>query len=275
MSGGGGGWRKPLGIGCLALLGVGLLAAGGALVFVRVTGDRDIRTLAQLNASLPDAATFTPEFDGGVAPARLERYLAVRDALAGGCAEFGEFAAAAAAVDGLANAEEEPAAGPFFRDAGRAIKGVFGVARRLGRRLETRNRALLAEGMGLGEFTWLQVVAYHGWLRKPATPFALARAGEPRILEDRVFAQARAMIRRLVAAHEKAGLPQADADPWRRELAALDADPARAPFADGVPPAVAATLEPYRARLEDLWCEATCEVDLSVTEHEGIGFEHR
>ena len=32
--------------------------------------------------------------------------------------------------------------------------------------------------------------------------------------------------------------------------------------------------EPFRAALEAVWCEATDEMDLSITEREGLGFEH-
>ncbi len=140
--------------------------------------------------------------------------------------------------------------------------------------LDLRNRALLAVDMGLGEFTWLQTIIYHAWLGKPVQRFALARPEEPRVFQDRVVPQLREMIRRHVAAATSAGATDEDLAPWREELAALADDPERIPFADGLPPAIAASLEPYRAALQEAWCPATQELDVSVTIREGIGFEH-
>jgi len=55
----------------------------------------------------------------------------------------------------------------------------------------------------------------------------------------------------------------------------LQADPQRLPFADGWPSALTRELESYRAELEATFCPATEELDLTRTEREGIGFEHR
>ena len=61
---------------------------------------------------------------------------------------------------------------------------------------------------------------------------------------------------------------------WREELAALEADPRRIPFADGLPEPLALRLEPHRIELENLYCPVICELDLTRTFREGIGYEH-
>lgn len=41
-----------------------------------------------------------------------------------------------------------------------------------------------------------------------------------------------------------------------------------------MPERLAASLAPFRDELAALWCEATDEMDLSITEREGLGFKH-
>ena len=59
------------------------------------------------------------------------------------------------------------------------------------------------------------------------------------------------------------------------ELAALQANPERLPFAEGLPARLTIELESYREDLLRLHCPATDELDLTRTEREGIGFEHK
>lgn len=268
-------WLKGTGLGCLGLLVLLVLAAIVGTVFVNVSGQRDIATLAQLDREHPDAGAYTPPVDGRIPPDRLAKFLAVRRALAVHCAELGDATERFRRMEQYGEADEDSLRmREFFRDTGRALGGMFRLAGRIGRYLEQRNRALLAEGMGLGEYTWIQVTAYQGWLREPHRRFALAREDEPRIFQDRVVPQLREMIRRHLEARERTGASPSELAPWRQELAALTADPERAPFADGVPPEIAASLEPFREELREVWCPATCELDLTVTIREGIGFEH-
>lgn len=268
-------WLKGAGIGCLGLLALIVLAAVVGLVFVNVTGQRDIAALAELDREHPDAGTYTPPPDGRIPPDRLARFLAVRRALAAHCDELGDATERFGLLEQYGEADEDSLRmREFFTDTGRALGGMFKLAGRIGRYLEQRNRTLQAQGMGLGEYTWIQVVAYQGWLREPHRRFGLARKGEPRIFQDRVVPQVRQMIRRHLETRERAGASPSELAPWQRELAALAADPERTPFADGVPPEIAASLEPFRTELQAVWCPATCELDLTVTTREGIGFEH-
>ncbi len=267
-------WLKATGLGCLGLLAVVVLVLGASYVLVQVANTRDIASLERLAREQPGPGTYTPPATA-IAADRLHRFLEVRGLLARDCPELTSAVTAFAAMDSLSGRGDDPSTGELLGKVGQATRGLLTVARRAGGHLATRNRALLAAGMGLGEFTWIQVLAYHGWLGLPPTRFVLARQDEPRVFQDRVVPQVRRMMRRLVAARERAGADPAELAPWRRELAALDADPERVPFADGVPPGLAASLEPFRGDLEASWCQATCEVDLTVTEREGIGFEHR
>ena len=272
-------WFKAGGVGCLAVSALSVVVVLAVYAFVRLSGERDIHSREALSRVLPDASSFTPAGDRSLAPERLEAFLAVRRRLAVHCQEFAGIESAFARMDSYDGSAGSPSAaesdpGGFARDLGRALKAFVSVARRLGAYLETRNRTLLEEGMGLGEFTWIQVVAYHAWLGEPTRRFVLARPDEPRVFQDRVVPQVREMIRRHLAASERAGAPGIELAPWRRELAALDRNPERVPFADGPPPALAGSLEPYREALRSVWCPATQELDLVVTVRDGLGFEH-
>ena len=53
---------------------------------------------------------------------------------------------------------------------------MFRVGRDFGDYVAARNEALLAQGMGLGEYTWIYALTYHVWLGHAPTPAMGARA---------------------------------------------------------------------------------------------------
>ena len=98
----------------------------------------------------------------------------------------------------------------------------------------------------------------------------LAAADRPGVYEQRVNRQVREMIERHVAD----GM-QPDLEAWRAEVEALAADPVRVAFRDGVPPGLEASLQPFRADLEELYCPAASELEVTLTVKSGAWFDHR
>jgi hypothetical protein len=144
------------------------------------------------------------------------------------------------------------------------------VGRDFGDYVTARNEALLAQEMGLGEYTWIYVVAYHSWLGHPPVK-AIEGRSRKNVFHDRVLPQVREMIRRHLAG--AAGSPTAVA--WRSELEALDDVRERIPFEDGLPRELEDSLEPFRDELERLACPAASELDVVLTVRSGIGYDHR
>jgi len=269
-------WPKRTGIGCGLLLMLLVFAAGGLWLNVRLLSGRAVGTREKLEETYGSVDRFTPAVDGTIPAERVERFLAVRASLSAGCDEFtalkATFDTMASRVDRLHEEESERELKgkdflPLLTAGGLVMKRMAGLGPALGHYEIARNRALLDHDMGLGEYTWIYVTAYYGYLERRPEPFALDKQHRPRIFRDRVRAEVLGMLRRLVA--------EGADDGWREELGALEADPDRVPFEDGVPGVLAASFEPYREPLERSFCPATSELDVMRTEKDGWRFEHR
>lgn len=131
-----------------------------------------------------------------------------------------------------------------------------------------RNRALMDVHMGLGEYTYIYVLAYHAgaW-------GAAAGRGAPSgrtALDDRTReAFLKALDSRLTRLKKQAAEPE-EIRALEAEIHALEEDPERIPWRDGLPTAIAGSLEPYRERLEALYCAAAAEFALSRSQRRGV-----
>jgi hypothetical protein len=220
-----------------------------------------IETRKQLEERHGDQASYVPPPDGAVAPDRLERFLRVREAVFVTCAEFEETSHQLRRMDELS---PEAPRGEVFGEMRQLTGEVFRMVPRLGRFFELRNGALAAVDMGLGEYTYIYLVAYHDELRTSATSDGAFGDAE---IGPRVHQALRQMLR-----HQLEALPS-DA-PWRPELAAeierLERAPRRLPWRDGLPEAVAASVAPYRDRLDELYCAATMGLEFNTNRTRGL-----
>jgi len=213
---------------------------------------------------------FVPPAVPGVPSDRMEAFLAVREGLSE------ERAVLEGAIDGLASAGE----GGGVASGLRVARAGVGLAPLTLEYTSSRNRVLLDQGMGMGEYTWIYWMTYFAWLGHPAEESKLheimeernSEHGSVRIHMDggmepervtwRLRRDIRAMMknleRELAADPEKSGMLEAVA----AELAELEADPGRVPWQDGLPEAFATGLEPYRERLEATYSAATNPFEL-------------
>jgi len=287
-------------LGCGGLFLLGLLFVGGSLVGINSLANRAVNLRESLERDLPDQWSFTPRSDGTIPSDRLEPFLEVRRRLMSFCPEFTELAARMKGMDDHVRELEELESNDeatsedllaFLGRAGRIGGGMLGVGRRLGEFSVARNETLLAQEMGLGEYTWIYVIAYYSWLGQEPTDFTLGRAGHPRIFRDRVMDNVREMMsrqslemmgRQLIemetglagSGGRAAGDTEAQLDRLRAELAAMDRDPLRLPFEDGLPMELRRSLEPFRTELESAYCAATSELDFMRTEKGRMGPDH-
>ena len=266
-------WFLGCGIGCaIVLVILGALAAG-SFFFVRdVVGEvqKTQRGMDAVTEQFGRTSEFRPDPDGAIRPERLELFLAVRGSLSETRAELERTLT-------LLQKEAAP-----DQDEGRGgmlgkFRAGLGVLPQLIGFYNARSDALLEHGMGLGEYTYIYVLAYYSWLgRSPADgpPFRLVgdsrevrgwdeerwgNADEFDVREDRTERILRTLSRQLLPMLRNQLADLDDAGPWREaleaEIAAMEIDSLRLPWADGVPEAVERSLDAFRDRLEQSYSE--------------------
>jgi hypothetical protein len=260
---------KQYGIGCGLLVLFVIVVLAGLTGWVHLGYRKAFVARDRLEQDHDTQAEFTPPATGDISRSRLQRFLAVRGKLSPLCEKVSAHQRLFARMQGYGESERPPI-GAASRDVLRAATSMLRVGRDYGDYVTTRNEALVAEEMGLGEYTWIYVVAYYSWLGHQPVQAVEGRS-RPSVFGDRVFPQVREMIRRHVAT---AGDNPAAAA-WRSELETLDRVRQRIPFEDGPPPKIEASLSPFRDELEQLACPEASELEVVLTVRSGIGYDHR
>ena len=204
-----------------------------------------------------EVGEFVPASDGAIPAARMEVFLSVRNGMGEARRQLDSFLAEFPPAD--------------LRDQ----EGVFNIIMQVLGSLdewlepmtayaERRNQLLLESGMGAGEYLYIYGLAYYSWLGNgPEEGPVVAREGGDRMFDndDGTFSpqKVRRRYRRYFLAflrNQFDTLPETDpaVEAWRAELAAelarFESGPGRIAWQEGLPPALEASLEPYRARLE-------------------------
>lgn len=140
----------------------------------------------------------------------------------------------------------------------------------MGELFEGRNEMLLDAGMGLGEYDYLYVVAYHEQLTGDRTRTGILD-GSP--VNARIHATFEGMLARQLEAARAAVLDESWLTQLEAEVAAMAADAGRAPWRDGLPPRIVDSLAPYRETLDATFCPAATEVELLRNVRRGLAIE--
>ena len=261
------------GIGCLlaivVMVGLGWMGYRWARLAAEAA-DSALQSEALLEERFGAVRDFRPPTDGRIPADRIEVFLEVREGMAahregltGAISAFAPGEGDGRVAGGLQIARAGAVIGPRSLDLARA-----------------RNEALLSAGMGLGEYVWIYWLTYDAWLGNPADASTLhefmaqrsASDGslqiyigggmEPERIARRLRADVAAMLRNLdedlAAGNSSSGLRELVA----AELQALEADPARVPWEDGLPEEFAVGLEPYRERFDATYSPATNPFEL-------------
>lgn len=239
-------WLMGCGIGCLTILIV--IAVGGALLYR--TGRQFVAHLDEVGESQGELTRlygelrdYEPPADGRFAPGRIETFLRVQEDIAEVGAEL------SAHGKNLRDLEEGGGGGP--RKLIVAVKSLVGLGKSVAGYLEQRNEALLGEGMGLGEYSYIYLIAYHAWMGHELRPVFSVHDQEdmgPRIARLQGYFETWLRAQRAAAA-------AAGEDPqWLQtlddDIRALGMAELRVPWCDGLPARTSASLEPYYERLE-------------------------
>lgn len=279
-----------MGCGFVALLG----AIGLGLVWLQFSflSGRALQTREALEKTLPTQADFTPWPDDVIPADRIERFLAVRRELQPRCEEFAGLRRGMNSMErrtremqGMSEDQQKQELKALAGEGGSTLRRMLALTRDLPRYSIARNEALIRNEMGLGEYTWIYVMAYYAWLGHEPESFPVSKEETPRIFKDRVLGQVWAMAGRHVdeLAALSASTPE-DSDTgsslslrlavWHGEMQSHAAAPDRVPFQGRLPERMAASLAPYRGRIEKLFCPETNELEIMRTEKGFLKYEH-
>ncbi len=263
-------WLIGCGIGCGALLL--LIAVGGISSALWLKGtmsgfEEAVETRATLEQLYGQPGEFVPP--AAAIPAdRVEVFLAVRDATAEARDQIATTFSRIPTTQEEAEALDNQPTGQKFRSIMGITKSAFGLAGSLADLFEQRNRALVEQQMGLGEYTYLYALIYWAWLGEDPAGSPSDETKDLSISSNRILDNLQEMLD-----HQLAALPPDSPDEWRAtlqaEIDALRDDPYRHPWIDGLPPEIADSLEPYRDRLAGTYNPATNPFELGRNKKQG------
>ena len=231
----------------------------GAGVYYLLDSTSDSKRLEQnLIDQYGYADSYVPTADGRIAADRIERFIRVRQAVQASCADYREVLDG---VLGLASIETEP--GISGREAAsRGIKGfksIMHVGPIMLRFMDARNRALLAEEMGIGEYMYLYIAAYGPQIADaPSSPY---------VDMEEAYISERARLEFTGILNNQLSRPDiALDDPSRtlieQEIKVLEEGTRSSPWPDGPPSPTRDSLTSYETEISSLHCEGIVAIEL-------------
>jgi hypothetical protein len=243
-----------------------LIFFAGVTGFVALRPVREAKRVEQnLNDRFGEFSSYSPNPDGSVAADRIEAFIAVRERLREPCEVFQEHQSR---MEELGRMEEEGelSSGDIFD----GIKAAIGFGPGFLDLMKTRNGALSEVGMGLGEYSYIYVLAYGDQLASLLEEMSRDRLIKPRTrreLAQILFNQLSSPAARN-GDGESADLRAAIQD----EIVALDSGVHAFPWQDGLPSPIEASFAPYEDRLGGLFCQATARFELRQKNKNPGGF---
>lgn len=268
MAGTGKKWLLGCGLGCgIPMVLVILLTVVGSIRMMKPF-NKAVDAQRELSSRYGERDGFVPPV-AGLTVDRLEKFMAVRRDLVPLCANFTEIGESFQRMDEFESEGEEPSKGELFGALGNVMGSVFGIAGNIGRFTESRNEALLREGMSLGEYIWIYTLAYNSWLGYPPnTGFEADEGGSFSAGEQRIIRQLMRNHAEALAAADR----QPDAAAWLEEVRHLErSEGSGVPWEQHEMPAeIAAALGAYETELTDLFCAATASFEFSQVRKKGL-----
>lgn len=251
-------WLSGCAIGCGTLVAVSIVVAVGGVMSVTGPLGRAVDDRAQLDLLFGEQCSYTPPVDGAVPTDRIEAFLRVRTALAVPCLSIQQRSEAMRRLEQLDDTQQVSRSEVMIL-AGKATLGALRLGPALGELFEVRNRVLLGEGMGLGEYSYIYLTAYHAQLTDPPPRTGIMDSSP---INGRIHECVGSMLTRQLEAARAGGLDPGWLQELEAELAALAVDPARFPWHEGLPAAIESAYLPYRTPLDDAFCAAATELEL-------------
>jgi hypothetical protein len=202
----------------------------------------------------------------------VEKFIRVREAVQTNCAIFQGI------LDDVINLEtiessQDMSAGQKASEGFDSFKSMFSAAPAFLEFMDARNISLLSEGMGLGEYIYIYLAAYGP---------QLAEESESRYADqDEAFISPRVRDEFVqILGNQLAALEGADPDSsllslmadLKAQITTLQDGPDSSPWPDGPPGATRESLEPYQARIANLYCRGIVQTEL-LQKNRGLNFE--
>jgi hypothetical protein len=270
------------GIGCGALVVLIIVAATAAYLVIRdrMQSFADAGSAgSELERRYGKPSDFIPE-PGAIPGGRISVFLQAREKAA---------PARVALEESFRGLSQEIEAAHHGSDSIPQIAGMvrhgFGVLPKLGEFQAARTRAMLESGIGPGEYLYIYVLAYYSWLGKSPADGPLFRISNERDVfreesdrkdvrgerRERLVRHIRreftAMFRNQIAKLQQ-GRAEAEPDAWirtvRAELTALENNPSRIPWQEGLPAVIESSLRPFRVPLEGGYSPAINPLELNI-----------
>ena len=218
------------------------------------------------------ASNYTPPIDGSVPPQRVERFIRVREAVQPNCADYQSVLDDLIDLEATEADQETPPVKKISESIGGVIN-VFSVAPKFLEFLETRNRSLLAEEMGLGEYIYIYLAAYGEQL---ANESVSSYSGmdeayvSPRARDEFIQILGNQLVALEPAGQE--GSPEGLAADLRREIEALEDGSHTSPWPNGPTGRTRESLASYNEQLAELYCSGIVRIELQQ-KNRGLNFE--
>ena len=268
-------WLKGCGIGCGVLVVLVILGTVGGSFFVLRPFRAAVKTREILDERFGDQADYQPAADGAILDERMKAFLVVRVALMEHCGEFAETDQQLARLDDL---EDDASRKEVFGAVFILSRTMMGMGSVMGEFFAARNSALLDAGMGRGEYTYIYLLAFHDdliALLEGDGDSAIFGAGPTRRAHQ-AMTQVLRNQQKAVAAPDN-GLDEvsqaAIQEALAEEIRKLGDDAHHLLWQDGLPPAIAASIAPYRERLDELFCVQTVGLEFTRNRTRVLGIQ--
>jgi len=254
-------FSAPKGCAILAAVIFGCFLLVFAVVGIQTWGPlKNAReSMAELDKALGPNVTYRPAPSGEIPADRMEVFLTLRASLRTACDEYGDVQQGFDQVEAL-DAQE---AGDLS-DVGEVTVGLgkasLAITPFLARFFELRNSELLAKSMGLQEYSYIYATAYHDQLLSRQTRHEIFSDGMP--LSPKASLMLQGCLSRQLAAMDQAGVEAMGQDALTAELKKMEDDPGRLIWQDGLPSSLGASINPYRERLDKMFCGATAGLEM-------------
>jgi hypothetical protein len=243
-----------------------LIFFAGVTGFVALRPVREAKRGEQdLNDRFGDFSSYSPAPDGSVAADRIEAFIAVRERLRGPCEVFQKHRDRMEEI-GRMEEQGELSSGDILD----GFKAAIGFGPGFLDLMRTRNSALSEIGMGLGEYSYIYVLAYGEQLSS-----LLEEMSRDRLIKPRTRRELAQILFNQLSDPAARGGDEVSAElraAVQDEIIALDSGTHAFPWQDGLPPPVETSFAPFEDRLDELFCEATARFDLRQKNKNPGGF---
>jgi hypothetical protein len=259
--------QAALGCGGLVVLAVAFPVVLAVMTLLPM--NRAVSARTELEAAFGTQESFVPPASGVPSPDRIEAFLAVRRALAQSCNDLRDADQAVAKMEAF-DGQDDVSKTAVLRQAMSTTKTMMGVGPSISHFYETRNQALGDAGLGLGEYTYLYVLAYGDKLVDPAAKLHLFG---PETTNERIRGALRSILRHQLERARDEGVSDESLGALTAEIGALERDPNRIPWQDGLPLEIQQALLPYRQELDGLLCAPTMPLELMINVKRSLAIE--